>query len=68
MNCNHPLEPVEKEAVLEKLEPLTKKYYHEFKLCPACDQIYWKGSHYEKMSRLIEEISGETSSATTKEP
>ncbi|MGD8405854.1 MAG: Mut7-C RNAse domain-containing protein [Anaerolineales bacterium] len=57
MNCNHPLEPVEKETILEKLEPLTKKYYDEFKLCPACDQVYWKGSHYEKMSRVIDSIS-----------
>jgi uncharacterized protein with PIN domain len=57
MNCNHPLEPVEKETVLEKLEPLTKKYYHEFKLCPACDQVYWKGSHYERMLELIEQVS-----------
>jgi len=57
MNCNYPLEPVAKETVLEKLEPLTKKYYDEFKLCPACDQVYWKGSHYEKMSRLIGNIS-----------
>jgi len=58
MNCNHPLEPVEKEAVLDKLEPLTKKYYEDFKLCPACGQLYWKGSHYEKMTRLIENLSG----------
>lgn len=59
MNCNHPLEPVDKEAVLEKLEPLTKKYYNDFRLCPACDKVYWKGSHYEKMSRVIESLSGE---------
>jgi uncharacterized protein with PIN domain len=58
MNCNHPLEPVEKETVLEKLEPLTKKYYDEFKLCFACDQVYWKGSHYAKMVRVIENLSG----------
>jgi uncharacterized protein with PIN domain/sulfur carrier protein ThiS len=58
MNCNHLLEPVEKELVLEKLEPLTKKYYFDFKLCPDCDQVYWKGSHYEKMLRVIESISG----------
>jgi len=57
LNCNHPLEPVEKEAVLEKLEPLTKKYYDDFKLCPNCDQVYWKGSHYEKMSQVIESLS-----------
>ena len=58
MNCNHLLEPVEKERILEKLEPLTKKYYHDFKLCPACNQVYWKGSHYERMLQVIEGISG----------
>lgn len=57
MNCNHSLEEIEKEMVLEKLEPLTKKYYDEFKLCPACDQVYWKGSHYERMLALIEAVS-----------
>jgi len=58
LNCNHPLQAVKKETVLEKLEPLTKKYYDDFKLCPACDQVYWKGSHYEKMLRVIESIAG----------
>ena len=57
MNCNHLLEPVEKKMVLEKLEPLTIKYYDDFKLCPACDQVYWKGSHYERMIKLIKEVS-----------
>ena len=57
LNCNHLLEPVEKETVLEKLEPLTKKYYHDFKLCPACDKVYWKGSHYERMLELIDTVS-----------
>lgn len=59
MRCNYPLESVDKETVLEKLEPLTKKYYHEFKLCSACDQVYWKGSHYERMLQLIENVSHE---------
>ena len=57
MNCNQPLEPVGKETVLEKLEPLTKKYYDEFKLCPGCGQVYWKGSHYERMVKVIEQLT-----------
>ena len=57
MNCNHLLEPVEKELILDKLEPLTKKYYFDFKICPACDKVYWKGSHHEKMLRVIENLS-----------
>jgi uncharacterized protein with PIN domain len=60
MRCNHPLEAVDKQSVLEKLEPLTKKYYHEFKRCPTCDQVYWKGSHYERMLALIKQVSPTT--------
>jgi uncharacterized protein with PIN domain len=56
LRCNHPLEPVAKEAVLDRLEPLTKLYFDEFQICPACKQIYWKGSHYEKMQKLVDEI------------
>jgi uncharacterized protein len=54
LRCNHPLEPVSKEAVLDRLEPLTRLYFDEFQMCPACKQIYWKGSHYERMEELIE--------------
>jgi uncharacterized protein with PIN domain len=57
LRCNHPLQPVPKEAVMDRLEPLTKMYFDEFQICPACQQIYWKGSHYEKMRELIEEIT-----------
>jgi uncharacterized protein with PIN domain len=53
--CNHSLEPVSKEAVLDRLEPLTRLYFDEFQICPACQQIYWKGSHYERMQDLIEQ-------------
>jgi len=56
IRCNHPLEPVSKEAVLDRLEPLTKLYFEEFQICPACKQIYWKGSHYERMRQWIERI------------
>lgn len=55
--CNHPLEAVEKVAVLDRLEPLTKLYFDEFQICPACQQIYWKGSHYERMKILFERVN-----------
>jgi uncharacterized protein with PIN domain len=59
LRCNHPLQPIRKEAVLDRLEPLTKRYYDEFHICPGCNQIYWKGSHYERMQGLIEAIRQE---------
>lgn len=57
LRCNHPLQPVSKQTILDRLEPLTKQYYEEFHLCPACDQVYWKGSHYERMQSLIKVVT-----------
>jgi len=56
LRCNHALESVAKETILDRLEPLTQLYFDEFQICPACKQIYWKGSHYERMEKLIEQI------------
>ena len=57
LRCNTPLQPVTKAEVLDRLEPLTRLYFDEFQLCPACNQVYWKGSHYERMQELIAELA-----------
>ncbi len=59
LRCNSSLHPVDKQLILDRLEPLTRLYYNEFHICPACDQIYWKGSHYERMRRFLEKIRAE---------
>ncbi len=56
LRCNALLEPVEKAAILDRLEPKTKRYFDEFAICRACDQIYWKGSHWEHMQTLIDSL------------
>jgi uncharacterized protein with PIN domain len=53
LRCNGLLEVVAKEAVLERLEPKTRLYYDEFHTCQECKQIYWKGSHYERLQQVI---------------
>jgi uncharacterized protein with PIN domain len=59
LRCNTPLKVVKKDEVLDRLEPLTRLYYNEFHICPRCKQIYWKGSHYDRMQQLIRDILGE---------
>ncbi len=56
--CNHTLENVSKEEIIDRLEPLTKKHYDSFKICRSCDKIYWRGSHYEKLRSLVDDIKG----------
>jgi len=58
IRCNFILEPVHKELVLQRLEPLTRQYYDEFRICPHCQQIYWKGSHFARMGQMIQEVLG----------
>jgi hypothetical protein len=53
LQCNTVLRPVAKERVIDRLEPLTKRYYNDFKQCKSCERIYWRGSHHEKMAEMI---------------
>jgi len=56
IRCNHPLKPVDKAEVIDRLQPLTKKYFDDFRICTACEQIYWKGSHFDKMQEMVKKI------------
>jgi len=56
MDCNGLLEPVSKAQILDRLEPLTKEYFEDFSRCPDCDKVYWKGSHHQRMEKLITRV------------
>ncbi len=60
LRCNGSLQPVDKEVILDRLEPKTKKYYQEFHICQRCEQIYWKGSHYEPLRQFVDEVLAES--------
>ena len=51
--CNGEVKMVKKEAIMRYLEQNTITYYNEFWQCTDCQQIYWKGSHYERMKSWI---------------
>jgi len=51
--CNGPLQKVEKAAVLDQLEPLTRRYYRLFRQCATCRKIYWRGTHFHHMNRML---------------
>ncbi|HWQ12130.1 MAG TPA: Mut7-C RNAse domain-containing protein [Roseiflexaceae bacterium] len=55
ISCNGPTAPVEKAAVLHRLEPKTRRYYDTFRQCLACGKIYWPGSHYARMRAVVQQ-------------
>ncbi len=54
--CNGMLAPIEKEKIIHRLEPLTKKYFFSFYICEKCEKIYWPGSHRDRMQAFLDEL------------
>jgi uncharacterized protein with PIN domain len=54
--CNGLLIPIKKKLILDELEPLTKKHFKRFKKCSTCQQVYWKGSHFDRLDLLIQSL------------
>ena len=53
MICNGLIKTVTKAEVVHRLEPKTRRYYEEFRRCTGCRQLYWKGSHHEKIEKWL---------------
>ena len=56
MICNGKITKVNKDEVLNRLQPRTILYYDEIFSCCGCDRLYWKGSHYHKMNVFIQDL------------
>jgi uncharacterized protein with PIN domain len=54
--CNSPLRKIAKARVIDRLPKKVKEYQKEFYYCRNCDKVFWKGSHYTKMKRIIEKL------------
>ncbi|MGE5440536.1 MAG: Mut7-C RNAse domain-containing protein [Bacteroidota bacterium] len=62
MECNGVLEKVDKEDILDELPPKVEQSQTDFYRCPDCLRVYWKGTHYDKMKKLIGKIEGKQDS------
>jgi uncharacterized protein with PIN domain len=56
LRCNGLLAPVPKAQIIDRLEPKTKAHFNEFHICATCQQIYWKGSHYDPLISIVESV------------
>ncbi len=56
IRCNARLRPTAKEMVAEQLPPKVRDSYAEFRVCPNCGRVYWKGTHYSRMRQRVEQL------------
>jgi uncharacterized protein with PIN domain len=53
LHCNVPLRLANKDEVLEQLPPAVREQHDEFNTCDSCGRVFWKGSHWKRMTGLL---------------
>jgi len=56
LECNQPLLERSREEVKDMVPPYVYKTQRQYMECPACHRIYWRGTHWEAMSRMLETL------------
>lgn len=54
--CNGRLQVVDKAAVSDRLEPLTRQCVDRILECQVCGQLYWHGSHVTRMQARVDRL------------
>lgn len=55
--CNVELNEIDKQKVKNKVPEYVFKTQDEFFNCPACQRIYWSGTHWGNVSNTLKEIN-----------
>jgi hypothetical protein len=64
LRCNTPLRPVDRSRVASMVPPRARERFEEYSLCVTCGRVYWKGTHYERMRRLVDAVLATAAPAT----
>ena len=56
--CNHLLEDVETSEIRHQIDDDTARIFKKFFRCSGCKKVYWEGSHYDRMTEFIKNVSG----------
>jgi uncharacterized protein with PIN domain len=56
LECNQPLVERDKGEVKELVPPYVYQTQSQFMQCPACHRIYWRGTHWQAMSKRLKQF------------
>ncbi len=56
LRCNGLFLPIEKKDVAGRVPEQSFKVYQEYWFCQNCNQVYWKGTHFEHMETFIRRV------------
>ncbi len=56
LECNQPLLERSKQQVEDRVPPYVFQTQNQYMECPACHRIYWRGTHWQAMTRKLERL------------
>ncbi len=56
LECNQPLEERTRQQVRNRVPPYVFQTQNQYVECPSCHRIYWKGTHWQAMTRQLEKL------------
>ena len=56
LECNHPLIERSKQQVEDLVPPYVFQTQNQYMECPACHRIYWRGTHWQAMTKNLEKF------------
>lgn len=54
LECNQPLTVKSKQQVKDLVPPYVFQTQSQYMECPACHRIYWRGTHWQAMTKKLE--------------
>jgi len=57
LECNQPLVARSKQQVQDRVPPYVFQTQSEYVECPACQRIYWRGTHWQAMTKRLEKFT-----------
>ena len=65
LRCNAALQSVSRESIYGQVPAYVWHTHQDFRRCPACGRLYWRGTHWQNMrariARLIAQAGGDLS-------
>ena len=57
LECNQPLVERSKQQVKDLVPPYVFQTQSQYMECPACHRIYWRGTHWQAMTKKLEKFT-----------
>lgn len=55
--CNGLLETIDREAARARVPAYVAQAHTEFKQCPVCQRVYWRGTHWQRMHERLSRLA-----------